>query len=125
MKTAQVFSFGRRRVAPDWSAQDIAEFYRVEAILVQSGLRITSTRGLTDEGDPWFVFCRADDDEVIIHFARIDGRYVISSPAYCGNAAGYDFRALVRDLRRISDRLEGSPARYILGRDAPKEFDPK
>jgi len=37
-----------------------------------------------------------DDDEVIIHFARIHGRYVISSPAYCGDAAGYDFRALVR-----------------------------
>ncbi len=36
-----------------------------------------------------------------------------------------EVRGLVRDLRRISDRLEGSPARYILGRDAPKEFEPK
>jgi phospholipid/cholesterol/gamma-HCH transport system substrate-binding protein len=36
-----------------------------------------------------------------------------------------ELRALVRDLRRISDRLQGSPARYILGRDAPKEFEPK
>jgi len=36
-----------------------------------------------------------------------------------------ELRALVRDLRHISDRLEGSPARYILGRDAPKEFEPK
>ena len=36
-----------------------------------------------------------------------------------------ELRALVRDLRRISDRLEGSPARYLLGRDAPKEFEPK
>ena len=37
-----------------------------------------------------------------------------------------ELRALVRDLRRISDRLDGgSPARYILGRDAPKEFEPK
>ncbi len=98
MRTAQVFSFVRRRAPPDWSAQDIAEFYRVEAMLVQSGLRVVSARGVTDEGDPWFVFCRADDDEVIIHFARIDGRYVISSPAYCGNADGYDFRALVRDM---------------------------
>ena len=34
-------------------------------------------------------------------------------------------RGLVRDLRRVSDRLEGNPARYLLGRDAPKEFDPK
>jgi phospholipid/cholesterol/gamma-HCH transport system substrate-binding protein len=36
-----------------------------------------------------------------------------------------ELRSLVRDLRRISDHLEGSPARYILGRDAPKEFEPK
>jgi phospholipid/cholesterol/gamma-HCH transport system substrate-binding protein len=36
-----------------------------------------------------------------------------------------ELRALVRDLRRISDRLEGSPTRYLLGKDAPKEFEPK
>ena len=36
-----------------------------------------------------------------------------------------ELRALVRDLRRISDRLDGSPARYILGRDAAKEFEPE
>jgi phospholipid/cholesterol/gamma-HCH transport system substrate-binding protein len=35
-----------------------------------------------------------------------------------------ELRALVRDLRRVSDRLEGNPARYLLGRDAPKEFKP-
>ena len=36
-----------------------------------------------------------------------------------------ELRGLVRDLRRITDRLDGGPARYILGRDAPKEFEPK
>ena len=36
-----------------------------------------------------------------------------------------ELRALLRDLRSLSGRLEGNPARYILGRDAPKEFDPK
>ncbi len=73
--SAEVFSlFGRRRATPrDWSTPEIAEFYRVEAALLQAGLRVTSDRGLTDEGDPWFIFCRAEDDEVIIHLARIDG----------------------------------------------------
>lgn len=110
MGTAQLFSFVRRRAPPDWSAQDIAEFYRVEAVLVQSGIQVTSTRGVTDEGDPWFVFCRADDDEVIIHFARIDGRYVISSPAYGGNAAGYDFRTLVRGMIERHPVLRPKPS---------------
>jgi phospholipid/cholesterol/gamma-HCH transport system substrate-binding protein len=36
-----------------------------------------------------------------------------------------ELRSLVRDLRRMSDRLDGGPARYLLGRDAPKEFEPK
>ena len=33
-----------------------------------------------------------------------------------------ELRGLIRDLRQVSDRLEGNPARYLLGRDAPKEF---
>jgi phospholipid/cholesterol/gamma-HCH transport system substrate-binding protein len=36
-----------------------------------------------------------------------------------------ELRTLVRDLRRISDRIDSNPARYLLGRDAPKEFEPK
>jgi len=36
-----------------------------------------------------------------------------------------ELRLLVRDLRRVSDRLDGNPAGYLLGRDAPKEFEPK
>lgn len=35
-----------------------------------------------------------------------------------------ELRGLVQDLRRVSDRLESNPARYLLGRDAPKEFEP-
>lgn len=36
-----------------------------------------------------------------------------------------DLRSLIADLRRVTDRLDGGPASYILGRDAPKEFEPK
>ncbi|TWI02953.1 phospholipid/cholesterol/gamma-HCH transport system substrate-binding protein [Luteimonas cucumeris] len=36
-----------------------------------------------------------------------------------------ELRSLIRDLRRVSDRLDGNPARYLLGRDAPKEYEPK
>ena len=36
-----------------------------------------------------------------------------------------ELRALVRDLRRISERLDSGPTQYLLGRDAPKEFEPK
>lgn len=36
-----------------------------------------------------------------------------------------ELRALVRDLRKISSRLEDNPAGYVLGRQKPKEFEPK
>lgn len=35
-----------------------------------------------------------------------------------------ELRGLIRDLRQVSDRLESNPAGYLLGREAPKEFEP-
>lgn len=82
----------------DWEAQELAEFYRVESVLIQNGIQVATDRGLTDEGDPWFVFCRDSDGETIVHFARIDGQYIIVSPAYDGVARGQDFREMVREM---------------------------
>jgi len=36
-----------------------------------------------------------------------------------------ELRGLVRDLRRMSDRLDNGAGRYLLGKDAPKEFEPQ
>lgn len=100
---AQVLSFFQRspRHAPapaDWSQQELAEFYRVESALIRAGIRVGTDRGLSDEKDPWFVFYRTDDGEVVIHFARIDGEYLIAGPAYEEIARGFDFSALVRNM---------------------------
>lgn len=98
--TAQIlslFSFARPRIL-DWSQQELSEFYRVEHALVQAGMRVETDRGISDEGDPWFVFCRQEDGEVIVHFARIGGRYIVSSPSYAGISTGDDFGQLVKDL---------------------------
>ncbi|GLI93908.1 hypothetical protein [Methylocystis echinoides] len=89
---------GARKQSRDWTAQELAEFYRVESALLQAGMRIDTDRGLTDEGDPWFVFCREEDGDPVVHFARVDGYYLIASPAYDGVSRGSDFRAMVKDL---------------------------
>jgi len=36
-----------------------------------------------------------------------------------------EFRVLMRDLRRVVSRLDKNPAGYVLGRQQPKEFEPK
>jgi len=101
---AQVLSFFQRspRYTPapasDWSQQELAEFYRVEAALLRAGIRVGTDRGLSDEKEPWFVFYRTDDGEVVIHFARIDGEYLIAGPAYEEVARGFDFSSMVRNM---------------------------
>jgi phospholipid/cholesterol/gamma-HCH transport system substrate-binding protein len=36
-----------------------------------------------------------------------------------------ELRVLIRDLRRVAGRLDDNPAGYVLGRQQPKEFEPK
>lgn len=59
-----------------------------------------------------------NDNRAAIHSFANDGL------SQLGPTLG-ELRSLIRDLRRISDRLDRNPAQYLLGRDAPKEFEPK
>lgn len=100
--SAQVLQFFRRvpaaPVVRDWTQQELAEFYRVESALLQAGVLLETDRGLSDEGEPWFIFCRAGTGDVFIHFARIDGEYVVDGASFEHPARGPDFPALVRRL---------------------------
>ena len=84
--------------ARDWTQRELAEFYRVESALIQAGLSLETERGLSDEGDPWFVFCRTDTGEAFIHFARIDGKYIAVGAALDEMVEGRDFAALVQEI---------------------------
>lgn len=93
----------------NWSQQELAEFYRVEAALLRAGFSIASEHGLSDEGEPWFVFCRPDGD-AIIHFAKIDGSYLIASEALDRPVRGTDFRTLIDQIARLHPHLLPIPA---------------
>ena len=81
-----------------WNNQDIADFYRAMEILTQAGLETEVDSGITDEGDPWFVFIRPDTGDVVAHFARIDGLFLAVS------AVNQEvFRG--KNLREIVDRM--------------------
>jgi hypothetical protein len=98
LQSNQVLSFFRPCERGDWSQPELAEFYRVEDALTKSGVGISTDRGLTDEGEPWFVFFRQDNEEVIVHFARIGGEYVVASNFTEAVFRGRNFQTLVREL---------------------------
>ena len=59
LNTVSFFNFTAASRSRDWTQQELAEFYRVEASLVRANIEIETDRGRSDEGDPWFVFCNA------------------------------------------------------------------
>jgi len=105
--SASVFSFSRfetrRAEAPkplsrNWSAQELAELYRVRDRLSQSGLSVCVEVGLSDEAEPWAVFVQSETGDVFVHIARIDGEMVVVNTAHDTVYRGRDFRAITDQM---------------------------
>lgn len=86
----------------DWGNQELADLFRVRQLLGGAGVPVETLRGITDEGDPWFVYCHLNGD-VFIHMARIDGIYVLDSPNVHRPLRGRNFNELIADF--TSDAL--------------------
>lgn len=98
---SHVVSFLRRSSrAVDWTSEELAELYRIEHALVQANIRVETDRGLSDEDDPWFVFCRADG-EVLVHISRYDGQYRLHSPGLSNPLIGQSFVELAKSFTKI------------------------
>jgi hypothetical protein len=81
-----------------WTNQDIADFYRAKDILEQAGLDTETDAGITDEGDPWFVFIRPETGDVIAHFAQMDGQFVAVSSLNQEIYKGRNIRSIVDQM---------------------------
>lgn len=90
----------RKRVSSSqaWTNQEIAEFYRVSELLGQAGLAVGLDGGVTDEGDVWQVFFREDTGDILAHFAKIDGDYVVASPPTGDVLRGSDLREMIASI---------------------------
>ena len=101
----------------DWSNQELADLFRVKRLLDAAGVPNEIDRGITDEGDPWFLFCDAEG-EVFIHLCRLDGIYVLDSPNIKTPLRGHNFNALIEQFteRRLSgsgDQRDSSNQRVV------------
>jgi hypothetical protein len=106
---AHILNFFRRAAEPgDWSNDELAELYRVENSLLQAGVPVSTERGLSDEGDPWFAFCGSNGD-VIVHIARFDGLYHIYAQALAEGLKGRSFIEITKTF------VSGLPMRVSKG----------
>jgi hypothetical protein len=100
----------------DWSNQELADLFRVRQLLSSANVPVETDRGITDEGDPWFVFCHANG-EVFIHLCRIDGLYVLDSPNVVRPLRGTSFNDLIADFTNKAlpaGSLEDDPERRVI-----------
>jgi hypothetical protein len=84
-----------RNLRRDWTTADLAQFQRAANVLRQVGLPVDTDHGLSDEGDPWFVFFHAETGETFAHFARLNGVYIACAPHLDRSLSGRAFPDLV------------------------------
>ncbi|MBL8582411.1 MAG: hypothetical protein JNL61_09315 [Rhizobiaceae bacterium] len=88
--TAKLLSFTQTRGG--WGNVEMAQFARIQRLLENVGLHIDVEHGITDEGDPWCVFCSNTTGDVVIHAARIGGVYMFDSPVLQTPIEGRSFQ---------------------------------
>jgi hypothetical protein len=90
-----------------WSRHELTHFRGAARRLLAEGFSVVTGHGLSEEGDPWFVLCHAESDEIIVHFARIGGTYVACVPFRSGALTGGLLPDLVdRFLARRPDPID-------------------
>jgi len=102
MSVSSSSSLAAQSVRPsDWSTQELALFYRAARSLSSEERCVETDHGLTDEGEPWLVFCDAESGDVLGHFARMNEEYFASIPFTRYALRGWELPDLLsRFLRR-------------------------
>lgn len=110
----QVVPFiARVRDSGDWTAVERARLQEVADRLAASGVNVEVIFGATDEGDPWCVVADGDGD-VLIHVARIDGKFVVHSAVDDAINENVDLHTALRDRLDITEAAVAPQSATIL-----------
>lgn len=83
-----------------WTNQEKAELFRLTDALSADNVEIETAAGISDQGDPWFVIYHAGTGDVLVHVARIGGKFVV-------HEMSHDLLVEGNDLRRLLNRAAG------------------
>ena len=75
----------------DWTTSERARLHELADRLSTGAMGVEVVFGKTDAGDPWCVV-KDDQEEVLVHVARIDGRFVVYHAAEDAIREGADLR---------------------------------
>jgi len=84
-----------RTYGQGWSTYELRHLQSAAEWLGAGTLSIQTDCGITDEGDPWFVFCADETGEIIAHFARIGSSYIACVPFRRGALSGRNLPDLI------------------------------
>jgi hypothetical protein len=107
---------GARAHRSGWPKHHLSHFHRVGTVLWEAGLRVEADSGVTDEGDPWFAFFEVESEEMVAHFARIGGEFVVCAPFLNGPLTSRVFSNLVA---RFLDRCPATRMAAYSRRSTP------
>ena len=77
---SNIVPFTPRADTGGWSAGERARLSELADRLAADGIHVRVVYGATDSGDPWCVITD-ENDEVLVHVARVDGQFVIHDAA--------------------------------------------
>lgn len=110
----QVVPFiARLRDSGDWTAAERARLQDLASQLSASGVHVEVIFGATDEGDPWCVVTDENGD-VLIHVARIDGKFVVHSAVDDAVNESADLHAALRDSLEATEEVMAPRSATIL-----------
>jgi hypothetical protein len=92
----------------------MALFARAAKLLSSGGLRVETDYGLTDEGEPWLVFCNAESGDVFGHFARVNEGYVACIPFHGYGLRGWELPDLLSRFLFGRGRVRSAVARPLM-----------
>ena len=81
-----------------WSKHERAHLHSAANLMRAARLSIRTDCDVTDEGDPWFVFCVDETGEIIAHFARIGSKYIACVPFRSGALTGPSLPDLIKEF---------------------------
>jgi len=108
-------SFTDQGVHPQgWSTHELALFCRAATLLSSESLCVETDYGLTDEGEPWLVFCNAESGDILGHFARINDEYIACVPFRRCALRGWELSGLLGRFLRQRGIAWSAAARPII-----------